>query len=67
MARGTVRWFNSDRGIGFIAPDDGTDDIFVHHSEIQAEGFRALVQGQEVEYEPGLGPKGTAAKQVRVL
>ncbi|WP_216917843.1 cold-shock protein [Nocardia noduli] len=67
MARGTVRWFNSGRGIGFIAPDNGADDIFVHHSEIQAEGFRELAAGQKVEYEPGQGPKGPAAKQVQVL
>jgi cold shock protein len=67
MAQGTVKWFNADKGYGFIAPDDGTDDVFVHHSAIQADGFRSLQDNQRVEYTAGPGRKGPQAEQVRPL
>jgi CspA family cold shock protein len=63
---GTVKWFNERKGYGFIVPDDGGDDLFVHHSEIQSEGETPLVQGQKVKYEIGKGEKDRAcAVQVR--
>src|SRR5579862_7712099 len=58
MAEGTVKWFNPDKGYGFIAPDDGTADVFVHHSAIQADGFRSLQENQRVAYTAGRGQKG---------
>jgi cold shock protein len=67
MAQGTVKWFNADKGYGFIAPDDGTDDVFVHHSAIQADGYRSLQENQRVEYTAGRGPKGPQAEQVQPL
>jgi cold shock protein len=67
MAQGTVKWFNADKGYGFIAPDDGTDDVFVHHSVIQADGYRSLQENQRVEYTAGRGPKGPQAEQVQPL
>ena len=67
MATGTVKWFNEQKGFGFIAPDDGGDDIFVHQSNISVEGFRTLNDGQQVEYEPGQGRKGPEATSVRPL
>ena len=57
MSTGTVKWFNERKGYGFIVPDDGGDDLFVHHSEIQSEGGTSLDQGQKVEYEIGKGEK----------
>ena len=57
MSTGTVKWFNKTKGYGFIAPDDGSDDVFVHHSEIKAEGDSSLNDGQKVEYEIGQGEK----------
>src|SRR5260370_19831371 len=63
MAQGTVKWFNADKGYGFIAPDDGTDDVFVHHSAIQADGYRSLQENQRVEYTAGRGAKGPQAEQ----
>ena len=57
MPQGTVKWFNSDKGYGFIAPDDGTADVFVHHSTIQIDGFRTLTENQRVEYTAGRGPR----------
>ena len=66
MAQGTVKWFSTDRGYGFIAPDDGTDDVFVHHSAIQAEGHRGLQENQRVEYTARQGPKAQA-EQVQPL
>jgi len=56
--KGTVKWFSESKGYGFIVPDDGGDDLFVHHSEIQSEGTAALCEGQKVEYEIGEGEKG---------
>ncbi|WP_189258872.1 transcription antiterminator/RNA stability regulator CspE [Lentzea flava] len=67
MATGTVKWFNAEKGFGFIAPDDGSADVFVHYSEIQAKGFRSLEENQKVEFEVGQGQKGPQAQQVRPL
>lgn len=63
---GKVKWFNSEKGYGFITPDDGSNDIFVHQSDINMPGFRALVEGQEVSYEEGQGNNGKS-KAVNVL
>jgi cold shock protein len=65
MASGTVKWFNDAKGFGFITPDDGSKDLFAHHSEIQGTGFKSLKEGQKVEYEPQQGPKGPAAAKIR--
>jgi CspA family cold shock protein len=67
MATGTVKWFNDAKGFGFIAPDDGSKDIFVHHTAIQSQGFRSLAEGQKVEYEVEQGQKGPQAANVRPL
>jgi cold shock protein len=67
MPQGVVKWFSADRGYGFIAPDDGTPDVFVHQSAIQAEGVRSLEENQRVEYTAGQGRKGPQAEQVRLL
>lgn len=67
MATGTVKWFNDQKGFGFITPDDGGDDLFAHHSNIDSEGYRTLNEGQRVEYEPGQGRKGPEATKVRPL
>ena len=67
MAQGTVKWFNAEKGFGFIAPADGSDDVFVHYSEIQGSGFRTLVENQQVELEIGEGAKGLQAEKVRAL
>lgn len=66
MSSGTVKWFNEQKGYGFITPDEGGKDLFVHHSNIQMDGFRVLQEGQRVEYEAGQGRKGPEATQVRV-
>ena len=64
MAQGTVKWFNSEKGFGFIAPDDGGKDLFVHHTSIQTRGFRTLDEGQQVEFEVEQGDKGLQAEDV---
>ena len=65
MATGKVKWFNDKKGFGFISSDQGGKDIFVHHTVIQAEGFRTLQDGEAVEYEAEDGPKGIKATLVR--
>ncbi len=65
MATGTVKWFNSEKGYGFIAPDDGSADVFAHYSEIDGRGYRSLEEGQKVEYEVGQGQKGPQAQKIR--
>lgn len=64
MATGTVKWFNNTKGFGFIAPDDGTEDVFVHFSVIQSDGFKTLAEGQAVSFEAEKGPKGLTATSV---
>ncbi len=64
MATGIVKWFNSSKGFGFIAPEDGGDDLFVHYSEIKSDGYATLDEGQKVEYEVGEGKKGPCATNV---
>ena len=64
MATGTVKWFNNDKGFGFITPDEGGKDLFVHHSAIQANGYRSLEDGARVNYESEDGPKGPKAVNV---
>ena len=65
MASGTVKWFNDAKGFGFITQDDGSEDVFCHHSAIQMEGFKTLQEGQKVEFEVTRGPKGLQAQNVR--
>ena len=65
MATGTVKWFNDAKGFGFITPEDGQKDCFVHHSAIQAQGFKSLVEGDRVEFDVTRGPKGLQAANVR--
>jgi CspA family cold shock protein len=67
MASGTVKWFNAEKGYGFIAPDGGGNDVFVHFSAIQATGYRSLEEGQKVEFEITQGQKGDAAADVRLV
>ncbi|MBM2829950.1 MAG: putative cold-shock DNA-binding domain protein [Gammaproteobacteria bacterium] len=66
MSKGTVKWFNESKGFGFIEPEGGGDDIFVHYSAIKAEGFRTLTEGQSVTFEIEEGPKGFHATEVMV-
>ncbi len=66
MATGTVKWFSNAKGYGFIAPDEGGDDIFAHFSAIDMEGYKSLRQGQQVQYEVTQGPKGLLASAIRV-
>ena len=64
MNTGTVKWFSAEKGFGFITPDDGGTDMFVHHSEIQVSGYASLDEGQKVQYEVGQGQKGPCATNV---
>ncbi len=64
MMKGTVKWFSDQKGYGFITPEDGSKDVFVHHSAIQGDGFRSLRDGQSVEFEVTQGPKGPQATNV---
>jgi len=64
MARGTVKWFSDEKGYGFLTPEDGSKDVFVHHTAIQGTGFKSLRQGQSVEFDVTQGPKGPQASNV---
>ena len=65
MARGTVKWFSEEKGYGFVSPDEGGEDLFVHYSAIEGEGYRSLEEGERVSYEPTRGRKGEQAQNVR--
>jgi CspA family cold shock protein len=67
MASGTVKWFSDEKGYGFITPDDGSSDLFVHFSNIAGDGFKSLTEGQKVEFEVGEGRKGPEASAVQPL
>ena len=67
MATGTVKWFNDSKGFGFITPDDGSDDVFAHFSNIDSNGYRTLEEGQKVEFEITQGPKGLQAEHIHAL
>ncbi|HET6815651.1 MAG TPA: cold-shock protein [Mycobacteriales bacterium] len=67
MAQGTVKWFNETKGFGFIAPEDGSADVFVHYSAISGNGFKTLADGQKVEYNVTTGQKGLQASDVRAI
>jgi CspA family cold shock protein len=67
MAQGTVKWFNDEKGYGFISPDDGSDDLFVHYSAIDGDGFRSLDEGEKVSYEATQGRKGMQAENVTTV
>lgn len=66
MATGTVKWFNDSKGFGFITPDGGGEDLFVHYSAIQMSGFKTLKEGQRVEFDPIQGTKGKQASNIRL-
>jgi len=65
MVRGTVKWFSDQKGYGFLTPEDGRKDVFVHYSALQGEGFKTLAEGQQVEFDITEGPKGQQAANVR--
>ena len=67
MALGTVKWFNGEKGYGFIAPEDGSADVFAHYSAIQTQGFRSLEENQRVEFDVTQGPKGPQADNIRPI
>ena len=67
MTQGTVKWFNDAKGFGFISLDDGSKDVFVHHSAVTGEGFKTLSEGQRVEFEVVQGAKGPAAERVQTV
>jgi CspA family cold shock protein len=67
VATGTVKWFNADKGYGFITPDDGSADVFAHFSAIQSSGYRSLDEGQKVEFDITQGQKGPQAENIRPL
>ena len=67
VATGTVKWFSDQKGYGFIVPDDGGQDLFIHHSNILMDGFKTLKDGQKVEFEPAQGRKGPEATKCRPL
>ena len=67
MATGTVKWFSDEKGFGFITPDDGGKDLFVHHTAIQSDGYRSLGEGAKVSYDPEQGQKGPQAQNVRAV
>lgn len=67
VATGTVKWFSDQKGYGFIVPDDGGQDLFIHHSNIMMDGFKTLKDGQKVEFEPAQGRKGPEATKCRPL
>ncbi|MDP5226261.1 MULTISPECIES: cold-shock protein [Arthrobacter] len=67
MATGTVKWFNAEKGFGFISPDDGSQDVFAHFSAINSNGYRSLEEGQRVSFEVQQGPKGLQAANIEAI
>ncbi|PZU36881.1 MAG: cold-shock protein [Microbacterium sp.] len=67
MTTGTVKWFNADKGFGFIAPEDGSADVFAHYSAISTGGYRTLDENQRVEFDTAQGPKGPQAENIRLI
>ena len=67
MATGTVKWFNDAKGFGFVSPDDGSGDLFVHFSAINMNGFKSLTEGQKVSFEVAQGPKGKQAANIQTV
>jgi CspA family cold shock protein len=67
MATGIVKWFNAEKGFGFIAPDDGSADVFAHYSAIASSGYRSLEENQRVEFETERGPRGLQAANIRTV
>jgi CspA family cold shock protein len=65
MAQGTVKWFSAEKGYGFVSPDDGSEDLFVHYTGIEGTGFRSLTKGERVSYEPARGRRGEQVQAVR--